>query len=138
MNFQLAFFLWNAPPARVYLGTSGSWFLGLFIGMTAMLGGGKIATAFIVLAIPVLDGLFVVLYRLATKKNPTKGDTTSHIHHRLQTAGVSPWGILIILGGITALLGVVAVIAPTQIKIIVLVLFACVFFASRAITMKRV
>lgn len=133
----LAFFLWNAPPARVYLGTSGSWFLGLFLGLTAMIGGGKMATAFIVLAIPVLDALFVVLYRIATKKNPTKGDTESHIHHRLQVAGVSQWGILLLLGGITVLLGVVAVIAPTYIKIIVLVLFACVFFASRAVTMRK-
>ena len=131
----LAFFLWNAPPARVYLGTSGSWFLGLFLGMTAIIGGGKIATAFIVLAIPVLDAIFVVLYRMATDKNPTKGDTVSHIHHRLQLAGMSAWGILILLGGITALLGVVAVIAQTQIKIIFFVLFACMFFANRAMSM---
>ncbi|MDA1169488.1 MAG: MraY family glycosyltransferase [bacterium] len=133
----LAFFLWNAPPARVYLGTSGSWFLGLFLGMTAMIGGGKMATAFIVLAIPVFDALFVVLYRLATKKNPTKGDRVSHIHHRLQLAGVSPWGILLLLGGITALLGVVAVIAPTNSKIIAICIFALVFLTSRALTMRR-
>ncbi|HLD09282.1 MAG TPA: hypothetical protein VJB68_04490, partial [Methylophilaceae bacterium] len=28
-----AFFLWNAPPARIYLGASGSWFIGLMLGM---------------------------------------------------------------------------------------------------------
>jgi len=134
----LAFFLWNAPKARVYLGTSGSWFLGLFIGMTAMIGGGKIATACIVLAIPVLDALFVIVYRMVNHKNPTKGDTTSHIHHRLQRANISPWGILLVLGVVTALLGIIAVVAPTYIKIIVLVLFACIFFVSRAITMKKV
>jgi len=134
----LAFFLWNAPPARVYLGTSGSWFLGLFIGMTAIIGGGKIATALIVLAIPVFDALFVVLYRLWEKKNPTKGDTTSHIHHTLQQMHISPWGILVILGSITAMLGVVAVTAPTTSKIIALGIFGCIFFVSRAITMRRV
>ncbi len=133
----LAFFLWNAPKARVYLGTSGSWFLGLFLGMTAIIGGGKIATALIVLALPVLDALFVVLYRMRIRKNPTKGDTTSHIHHRLLSAKVSPWGILLIIGAVTAALGAVAVAAPTNAKIIVLVVFACVFFFSRALTMRR-
>lgn len=133
----LAFFLWNAPKARVYLGTSGSWFLGLFLGMTAIIGGGKIATALIVLALPVLDALFVVFYRMRTHKNPTKGDTTSHIHHRLLSANISPWGILLIIGVVTALLGGVAVAAPTNAKIIILGIFACVFFWSRWVTMKK-
>lgn len=133
----LAFFLWNAPSARVYLGTSGSWFLGLFLGMTAIIGGGKIATALIVLALPVLDALFVVIYRMFKKKNPTKGDQTSHIHHRLLSSRISPWGILLIIGGMTAILGTVGVIAPTPSKLIVLVLFALIFFLGRAFTMKR-
>ncbi len=132
----LAFFLWNAPPARVYLGTSGSWFLGLFLGMTAIIGGGKIATAFIVLALPVLDALFVILYRMIKRRNPTKGDTTSHIHHRLLAAHIHPWGILLIVGGITSLLGVVAVVTPTNMKIVTLIVFACIFFLSRAFTMR--
>lgn len=131
-----AFFLWNVPPARVYLGTSGSWFLGMFLGMTAMIGGGKIATALIVLALPVLDALFVIFYRVMKKRYPWKGDTTSHIHHRLRAWGISPWGILLFLGFITALLGVVAVIAPTHIKLAALVLFAGIFFVSRAMSMR--
>lgn len=134
----LAFFLWNAPPARVYLGTSGSWFLGLFLGMTAMIGGGKIATALIVLALPVLDALFVIIYRMVRHTNPTKGDTTSHIHHRLKSAHISSWGILLCIGGMTALLAAVGVAAPTMVKITVLVIFACVFFVSRAVSMRRV
>ncbi len=133
----LAFFLWNAPSARVYLGTSGSWFLGLFLGMTAIIGGGKIATALIVLALPVLDALFVVLYRIFVKKNPTKGDRTSHIHHRLLSANVSPWGILLLVGGMTLVLGTVGVIAPTHSKLIVLLTFGIIFFLGRALTMKR-
>lgn len=136
MGALLAFFLWNAPSARVYLGTSGSWFLGLFLGMTAIIGGGKIATAFIVLALPVLDALFVVVYRMIVRKDPTKGDTTSHIHHRLQTAHISPWGILLIIGGMTGVLAVVAVVFPTHIKLSALIVFACIFFFSRALTMR--
>ena len=132
-----AFFLWNVPPARVYLGTSGSWFLGMFLGMTAIIGGGKIATALIVLALPVLDALFVIFYRVMKKRYPWKGDTTSHIHHRLRAWGASSWGILLLLGVITALLGIIAVVAPTHIKLAVLVLFAIIFFASRAMSMRR-
>lgn len=133
----VAFFLWNAPSARVYLGTSGSWFLGMFLGMTAIIGGGKIATALIVLALPVLDALFVVVYRMIKKKYPWKGDTVSHIHHRLHAMGASSWGILLVVGGLTALLGIIAVVAPTHWKIFALTLFAIVFFASRAHTMRK-
>lgn len=133
----LGFFLWNVPPARVYLGTSGSWFLGLFLGMTAIVGGGKIATALIVLALPVLDALFVILYRIFLRKNPTKGDRTSHIHHRLLSSRISPWGILLLVGGVTAVLGIAGVILPTHSKLIVLVAFACIFFLGRILTLKR-
>lgn len=132
-----AFFLWNAPPARVYLGTSGSWFLGLFLAMTAIIGGGKIATAMIVLAIPVLDALFVIVSRIMRKKAPWKGDGKSHIHHRLQAFGFSSWGILLALGFVTCALALVAVLASTQIKIIALAVFAVLFFAGRMVTMKR-
>ena len=131
-----AFFLWNAPPARIYLGTSGSWFVGLIIALISTIGGGKIETAFVVLAIPILDALFVLIHRALSGKLPWKGDRVRHIHHRLQDAGVSPWGILMIGGVVTVILGYVGVIAPTHIKLLVLVVGMLVFFSVRFKTMK--
>ncbi len=131
-----AFFIWNAPSARVYLGTSGSWFLGLMLGMIAIVGGGKMATVFIVLALPLVDALFVIIHRIRSGKSPWVGDTKRHFHHQLRNAGVGPWGILAMAGICTALLGYVGVAAPTYIKIIVVIAAAILFFVTRFRTMK--
>lgn len=131
-----AFFLWNAPPARMYLGTAGSWFLGLFIGMIAIVGGGKVATVLIVLALPIIDALFVVIHRIASGKKPWIGDTKRHLHHFLHNKGINPWGILFIAGILTLALGTIGVIASTSIKMIVLAGAAILFFITRFRTMK--
>ncbi len=131
-----AFFLWNAPGARVYLGTSGSWFMGLMLGMIAIIGGGKIATVLIVLALPLIDALFVIVHRIVSGKAPWKGDTKRHLHHRLKDAGVSQWGILAIAGILTIILGYVGIAAPTYIKIIVLAATVLAFFVTRFATMR--
>lgn len=131
-----AFFLLNVPPARIYLGTSGSWFIGLMIGMVAIMGGGKIATALIVLALPLIDALFVIVHRVASGKPPWIGDNRRHVHHWLKDAGIGQWGILMIAGILTAALGYVGVAAPTYVKIIVLAGACVVFFVTRFTTMR--
>lgn len=131
-----AFLLWNVPPARMYLGTSGSWFLGLMIGIIAIIGGGKIATALTVLALPLIDALFVVVHRILSGKAPWVGDTKRHVHHWLKDAGIGQWGILVIIGSMTAMLGYIGVAAPTHIKILVLFIVIIVFFVTRFTTMR--
>ncbi len=131
-----AFFLWNTPSARVYLGTSGSWFLGLILGMIAIIGGGKMATVLIVLALPLIDALFVIIHRIVSGKLPWVGDTKRHLHHKLHDAGVSQWGILLLAGLLTATLGYIGVTAPTNIKIIVLALALIIFLVTRFKTMR--
>lgn len=131
-----AFFFWNAPPAKVYLGTTGSWFVGAYIALVAMLGGGKIATALIVLALPILDACFVILHRIYSKQVPWRGDTVRHIHNRLFSYGLSPWAMVILIAIITAVLACVSVIASTISKLIVFCVLAVVFFSLSSRMMK--
>jgi len=116
--------LWNFPPARVYLGTSGSWFLGLFIGLAAILSGGKIVTTLLVLAIPVVDFVLVAIQRVVSGQAPWHGDTVRHLHHRLLARGLSPRAIT--AGGIavSALLGIIAITLQTQQKVITFIIAA--------------
>lgn len=114
----LGIFLWNFPPAKIYLGTTGSWFLGLYIGLTAMLGGGKIATAILVLVIPLADLFIVAIQRLAVRKPPWRGDTSRHLHYRLQARQFSPRFITLSAMTLTACLGIAAVVLQTSQKII--------------------
>ena len=113
----LGFLIWNWPPAKVYLGTTGSWFLGLFIGITAIVGGGKIATTLLVLAIPTLDVILVIIQRLVNKQAPWQGDTKHHLHQRLQAAGLSPQTITLLAILFSASFGLAAISLQTHQKI---------------------
>ncbi|HBE90380.1 MAG TPA: hypothetical protein DDW41_04195 [Candidatus Andersenbacteria bacterium] len=114
----LGFLVWNFPPARVFLGTSGSWFLGLYIGLVAIMNGGKIVTTLLVLAIPVVDLFFVIIQRLFTGRHPWLGDKTSHLHYRLVRVGLCPRTVVIVAIIISLLLGVGALTLQTRQKII--------------------
>ena len=114
----LGFLLWNFAPAKVYLGTTGSWFLGLYIGLVAMMGGGKIVTTLLVLALPVIDVALVVISRLWAKQKPWRGDEVRHMHYRLLAAKVSPRLIAVIGMVATAGLGVAAITLQTEQKIV--------------------
>jgi len=122
----LAFLVWNYPPAHVYLGTTGSWFVGVYLGLVAIIGGGKIATALLVLALPVLDVGFVVIARLRHGQPPWVGDTRYHIHNRLAARGWSPRQIALSLTGISALFGLAALTLQTSAKLGVFAASACV------------
>lgn len=123
----LAFFFWNVPPARVYLGTSGSWFLGWYIGLVAMAGGGKIATTLLVLSWPVIDLVIVAVGRVLAGQAPWRGDTTHHLHYRLRATGISDKWIIALAVSISAGLGILAVALQTQHKILVLTIIAITF-----------
>lgn len=120
----LGFLLLNAPPARIYLGTTGSWFLGLFLAITAIIGGGKIATAALVLAIPILDVFFVIIQRLKAGQPPWIGDTKHHLHHHLLSAGFTPRQIMVLFTAASGLLGVAAIMLQTWLKLWTLALAA--------------
>jgi UDP-GlcNAc:undecaprenyl-phosphate GlcNAc-1-phosphate transferase len=116
----IGFLIWNFPPARVFLGTSGSWFLGLYIGLVAILTGGKIVTTLLVLAIPVVDLFFVIIQRLLTGQPPWQGDKNNHLHHRLLNVGLSPRTIVIFASVLSLLLAYGALTLQTRQKIIAL------------------
>ncbi|MBI3256024.1 MAG: undecaprenyl/decaprenyl-phosphate alpha-N-acetylglucosaminyl 1-phosphate transferase [Candidatus Andersenbacteria bacterium] len=122
------FFLWNAPPAKLYLGTSGAWFLGLLIALTALLGGGKIATTLLVLAIPVIDTALVVVERLRRGQKPWIGDKKYHLHYRLTSKGWRENRTTYVLIAASLLLGILAVLGHTWLKLLLFAAAAAVLF----------
>lgn len=132
-----AFLIWNAPPARVYLGTSGSWFVGLYLGLVSMVGGGKIATTLLVLALPVIDFFLVVLLRLLKKQPPWQGDRQHHLYHRLRRRGFSTRSIMLLLVTATIALGVIALLLQTHQKLIALGLTA-VILAAGVVSLSKI
>jgi UDP-N-acetylmuramyl pentapeptide phosphotransferase/UDP-N-acetylglucosamine-1-phosphate transferase len=104
----VGFLVYNFPPARIFMGTGGSMFLGYALGVLSIIGGAKIATAALVLGVPILDTALVILQRLAGRRSPFRGGDGRHLVHRLLAAGLSVRQIAVLLYVLTALFGSLA------------------------------
>lgn len=119
----LGFLIFNFFPAKIFPGDSGSYFLGFLIAVLAILSGAKVGTAILVMAIPLIDGVFTVVRRIMEHKSPFLGDR-KHLHHRLLELGLSQRAVSLFYWLLCAILGAVALILPAGQK-----LFAGVFIA---------
>ena len=112
----LAFWFHDFAPAKILMGDTGSMFLGYALAALAIFSGGKIATAFLVMGVPILDAFWVIVRRLLSRKSPLKGDLF-HFHHRLINAGLSERKALAVIYAIAAVFGLMAVFLSSSQKI---------------------
>lgn len=84
----LGFLVFNWHPAKIFLGESGSLFLGFILGVLAIISGGKIAIALLVMGVPILDVVWTIIRRLAAGNNPFKFADRKHLHFRLFDLGI--------------------------------------------------
>jgi UDP-GlcNAc:undecaprenyl-phosphate GlcNAc-1-phosphate transferase len=111
---SLGFLFWNFHPASVFMGDSGSNLLGLLLGCIAVQGTLKtnaliaLVGPLVILAVPFLDGGFVVAKRLKYRRRPWTADS-EHFHHRLSRIGFSQRRTVLYLYGWTFALAGLAV-----------------------------
>lgn len=115
----LGFLPFNWHPAKIFLGDTGSMFLGFMIGVFAIISGAKLATAALVLGIPILDALWVIVRRLLAKKPVWQADK-KHLHHRLLDIGLSPKATTLLIYGVASFFGIIALASGTEGKILAL------------------
>jgi len=84
----LGFLFFNRHPARVFLGEGGSLFLGFTLGVLAIISGGKIAIALLVMGLPIMDVAWTIIRRLKEGKNPFQFADRKHLHFRLLDMGL--------------------------------------------------
>ena len=115
LGAAVAFLKFNFYPARIFLGDTGSLFLGFLIACTAVRSS-QISTttvAFVVpviaLGLPILDTTLAFLRRTARRRNPFRADL-DHIHHRMIQSGLSHPQAVLVLYGFCILLGVAALV----------------------------
>lgn len=123
----LGFLPYNFFPARIFLGDSGAYFLGLTLAMLAIYSGAKLATASLVLGFTILDGLWTVLRRLRRGVSPFTADR-GHFHHLLLDAGLSQPRAVLIMYLISLSFGLVALRIGSYAKLVALIIL-CVFMA---------
>ncbi len=119
----LGFLVYNFFPAKIFPGDSGSYFLGFLIAVLSILSGAKVGTALLVMAIPLIDGVFTIVRRVAEGRSPFMGDR-KHLHHRLLEIGLSQRSVSLFYWLLCAILGAIALLLPQDEK-----LFAGVFAA---------
>jgi UDP-GlcNAc:undecaprenyl-phosphate GlcNAc-1-phosphate transferase len=95
----VGFLCFNYPPARVFMGDSGSLLLGAAIALHA--SGSGFGASLIWIAVPLIDAVFVIFRRLRQGRRPWIGGT-DHLGHTLLRMGVSA-KMLPLLYGATAL-----------------------------------
>jgi UDP-GlcNAc:undecaprenyl-phosphate GlcNAc-1-phosphate transferase len=111
---SLGFLRYNWHPAQIFMGDSGSMFLGFSLGVSSVLGAFKGATIaivmvpFMVLLIPIYDIIFAVVRRIS-KDRPIFKPDREHIHHQFLKLGFRHERVVMLLSSISALLGVSAV-----------------------------
>ncbi|WP_370452175.1 MraY family glycosyltransferase [Cohnella sp. AR92] len=110
----VGFLHYNFHPARIFMGDSGSLFLGFALANLSMLGFKQITIVsfvipILIIGVPLSDTFFAIIRRLVNKK-PIFAPDKGHLHHRLQQLGFSHRKTVLIIYGIAAFFGACAVI----------------------------
>lgn len=125
----MGFLIFNLPPARIFAGSSGSFFMGFIVAIIAIGAGAKIGTTLLVLAVPLIDAMWVIMERLRSGDSIFQGDKR-HLHHRLLELGWNIWSVLSLYYVITILCAIVAVITHDIGKLIALIMFCGIILIS--------
>jgi len=137
---SLAIFWFFDVKQKILLGDSGTMFLGFMMATLAIVAGWKIATVVVVFGIYLIDAFYVILRRLWHKKNPLKKDLT-HLHHRLEKAGLTHGQIRILLYSLSFIFGLSALFLDKigKIFVFILLLFIVIFinFIIEKIKLKK-
>lgn len=113
----LGFLPYNIYPARIFMGDSGAMTLGYLLAIAAIIGGAKLASALLVLGVPILDGVWMVVYRRYSGGRASEADRR-HLHHRLLDLGLSQRQVVAFYYGVSALFGVIALLVPDDLRLL--------------------
>jgi len=110
----LGFLPFNFFPARVFMGSSGSMFLGFALASLSILAPAKVATALLVMGIPIVDVAWVLINRWRRRGNPMEGGR-DHLHFRLFDLGFSQRQIVLLYYGFCATFGLMALLIEDRV-----------------------
>lgn len=114
----IGFLPYNVNPAKIFMGDTGSTFLGYVLAVVSIQGLFKFyavisfAVPFLMLGLPIFDTAFAFIRRIAHGQSPMHADR-SHVHHRLIDMGFSQKQAVAVLYIISAILGLSAVVLAT-------------------------
>jgi len=135
----MGFLPYNFNPAKIFLGSTGAYFLGFVFAVISIEGATKAYTALtmivslVALGFPIFDTLFAIIRRILNRKPIGEADR-GHIHHRLIDMGISPKFSVIILYVVSGALGLISILLANKglLPAIILVVIVSVFVVAGA------
>ena len=121
----LGFLAWNFYPQKIMPGYGGGVLAGYFLAVLAILSGAKMATAILVLGVPMMDAIYTIIRRVVQGKSPVWGDR-GHLHHKLMDLGWGKRRIAVFYWLVSAILGFLALRLNSQLKLYTIVLLGVV------------
>jgi len=116
----LGFLIFNWHPAKIFLGEGGSLLLGYILGVLAIISGGKIAIALLIMGIPILDVAWTIIRRILAGKNPFKFADRKHLHFRFLDLGLSQRQTVLIYYFLASVFGISALFLQSRGKVLAL------------------
>lgn len=128
----IGFLPYNLNPAKIFMGDTGSTFLGFVLACVSINGLFKFytiisfAVPFLMLGLPIFDTCFAIIRRISHGQSPMTPDR-SHVHHKLIDMGLSQKQAVAVLYVISAILGLSAVVLTTsgELKALILLIALC-------------
>ena len=127
----MGFMPYNLNPASIFMGDTGSTFLGYMLATLSIQGLFKVyalisfAVPFLILGLPIFDTAFAIVRRVLSGRSPLAPDR-GHVHHRLIDMGFNQKQAVAILYVISVVLGLIAVVLTTSGELRAMVLVAAV------------
>ncbi len=121
----LGFLVFNFHPAKIFIGEGGSVFTGFILGVLSIIAGSKIATALLVMGIPILDIVWVIFRRIKSGQSIFKYDNL-HLHHRLLSIGLTQRQVVLIFYFLSLSFGLTTLFLQSLQKIFALFLLSMI------------
>lgn len=135
---SLGFLLFNYYPARIFPGY-GATSVYLLLSVVSLLSSAKLATAILVMGVPMIDGIFTIIRRVFTGHSPFWHDK-KHLHHLLLELGFKQKHIALFYWSISAILGALSLTLSSSGKFFAIIMLAVIVGGTLLflhITLKR-
>ena len=121
---SLGFLIFNFYPAKIFPGYSAT-AIYLLLAAVSILSSAKLATAILVMGVPMMDGAFTIFRRILTGKSPFWHDK-KHLHHLLLSLGFSQQRIALFYWIVSAIFGSLALILDSRGKLFAIIMLLIV------------
>ena len=140
LGATLGFLCHNFNPAKIFMGDSGSMFLGYIIAVIALLGFKNVTLTTLLapiclLAIPIMDTAFAILRRIINKK-PIDEPDKEHLHHQLMNLHISHRNTVLVIYLIDILFAGAMLVYMLYDRTLGVIIYAILFIAVLIFIMK--